>query len=90
MEAHNPVIGRQKILNNHRDIQPLLERPVYVSFNVSESITPDSMKLHTNGTSIIGRTLGEYWNKVHAIKGTVAQAYRRLAEARQNFLMSIG
>lgn len=39
LEMQKPGRGRAKISSNYRDIQPLLDRPIYASFNASDTST---------------------------------------------------
>lgn len=78
-------------MNNHRDIQPLLDRPVYVSFNVSDSITPNSARLQQpNNMNAINAAFEGYWNTIHTITGSVRGALDKINQARKKFLESIG
>lgn len=80
IEAENPH-GRVKISSNHRDVQPLLDRPVYVSFNISSSV---SVKLNYNDR--FKAVFDNYWSDIQKIKTSVRQAYRNVREARGNLI----
>lgn len=71
----NTFAGRHKISSNHRDIQPLLERSVYVSFNTSESVTPKRRKLFADA-SMFKVNLQASWSKLSNIRRRVLERFR--------------
>jgi len=79
-------VGRAKISSNHREIQPLLDRPVYVSYNVSES---DSLHL-PYGSDRFRRAFEEYWRQINAMKLSFRRAFRRIEELRRILLERLG
>lgn len=77
--------GRHKISSNHRNIQPLLNRPVYVSFNTSESVTPKNRKKLSN-LGVIGQEYLNYRQTVDSLKSTISSAWSKIRGARQRFV----
>lgn len=91
LEALDPVIGRQKIASNYRDIQPLLDRPVFASFNTTDSISPklkQSSRFFDDGR--FGSAFREYWRKVNQLKVTVNRAFKAIDTAKSVLRQRLG
>lgn len=92
LEAQIPGVGRRKIAANHRDIQPLLDRPVYASFNTTESSSLNrgsiGKRIGRNGT--LAHALNEYWRRVNRIRVSVKRAYKSIRQARKRLLKKLG
>lgn len=80
IEAENPN-GRVKISSNHRDVQPLLDRPVYVSFNMSSSVT-----IRVNYSDRFKAVFDGYWSDIQRIRTSIGQAYRSVRGARESLV----
>jgi hypothetical protein len=87
-----PGAGRQKIQANHREIQPLLLRPVYASFNATDSVTYSKTRI---GKRIgvpgqrLSQALDKFWKRVDGVKVSVKKAYDNVERARRGLLDSI-
>lgn len=90
LEAAKPG-GNQKIAANYRLIQPLLDRPVYASFNTSDSTTyeQDRIGKRIGEHKRLSEALDKYWKQVNKIGVTFRKAYKKIEQARKNLLMDL-
>lgn len=88
MEVMKPGGGRQKIQANNREIQPLLLRPVYASFNTTDSVTYSKKRI---GKRIghLSEAMGNFWGKVNNVKLTIRRAYDSVNRARRSLMQTI-
>ena len=91
IEAANELLGRYKISANHREIQPLLDRPVYASFNTTDSISTSfdtdkkiTTTITTNGQFM--RTIRVYWQRINKLQERAKKAINGAREARKSML----
>lgn len=96
LEAQIPLRGRQKIARNWRDVQPLLNRPVYASFNTSDTSAytrlDSSLKQREHlrssarrlkASEPFSRAFVEYWRQVNKLRGSVRKAFKAIDNARK-------
>lgn len=86
--------NKQKISSNYRDIQPLLDRPVYASFNTTESISHtkirDINKPHRFQEAQFFKTLDEhYQQRIKGMRASMKKAFMLIDDARKKLLNSL-
>lgn len=96
LEVQTPVKGRIKIARNYRDVQPLLDRPVYASFNTSDkndyikldsdekqAMHLDNSQKKAEWNQRVSQAMKDYWQQVNSLRGSVRKAFKSIDDARK-------
>lgn len=81
LDAQLPQVGRASFRSNHRDIQPLFGRPVYFSFNASDTSTYEltaQAKRPAGRRSQLESAFGEYWQRAKSLKVSVKKGCKAI------------
>lgn len=64
---------------NRRQVQPLLDRPVYASFNVTELKSADYVEVN----EAFMKSFDKQWQKIQFLRESIHKAYKAMTHASQ-------